>query len=321
MAKEITGVSGSGTLYARLRNPAGSWWSGASFEVYSAGNYANYVITMTEEGNSGHYTADFPSAIVAAGTYQILIHRQIGASPAETDTIINTGKIDWTGTNAVTVTASTGAMTGTEWRDYVLRAGFKRTDKDSELYEATTDAIQEMRRRFMFDEAEVEMTTTDTISVLGDFKIDLEDDFGLLLGVTIEDGDTSTPLTKVSKSRFDELYPSINVDNDRGYPCHFTVYAGQFQIGPAPDQTSYVYRHTYSSRAGVITSAAAGVPFTNLYRDVLCDNVLARLYRGLDDFDKSNYYRAAFEEQMIYSTRRERQNAGNSSFNVAPFGM
>jgi len=319
MAKEITGVSASGTLYSRLRNSAGLWWNGTSFEAYSALNYANYDLPLTEEGNSGHYTADFPSAIVTAGTYQYVVHRQAGASPAEGDTIVNTGSIDWTGTNAVTVTAATGAMTGSEWRDYLLRCGFKRTDKDSELYEATTDAIQEMRRRFMFDEAEVESTTTDTISVLGDFKITLESDFGLLLGVMLEDDDTGTPLTIVPKWQFDQLYPSINVESDRGYPKHACVYAGSIYIGPIPDSTSYVYRKSYSRRAGVITSATSGVPFTNIMRDVLADNVLGRLYKALEEYDKATLHRQAFEDGFFLSTRRERVNSGSHCFTVSPF--
>ena len=316
MSKEITGVSSAGTLYARLRNPAGLWWNGTAFETYAAANWATYDIAMTEEGDSQHYTADFPTAIITAGTYQYVVHVQSGGSPAEGDDVVNTGRIDWTGTNAVTVTAATGAMSGSDWRDYVLRCGFKRTDKDSELYEATTDAIQEMRRRFMFDEAEEDSASTDTIGTLGEFKIDIETDLGLFLGVRVQDGTDAFNLIKVSKAQFDELYPDINVTNDRGYPKHFCVFAQQVWIGPIPDSVSYTYRKSFSLRAGTITSATAGVPFTNLYRDVLADNVLARLYKGLEEYDKSNYHKSAFEEGFLYSTRRERLNSGVGHFNV-----
>jgi hypothetical protein len=323
MANEIKGVSSTGTLYSRLLNTAGQSWNTASaaFETYAAANYADYDLPMTEQGNSGVYCADFPATIITAGTYEYFVHRQAGASPAEGDSIINTGKVDWTGTNAVTVTAATGAMTGSEWRDYVLRCGFRRTDKDSELYEATTDTIQEMRRRFMFDEAEVDSTTTDTISVSGDFKIDLESDMGLLLGVTLQDGVNASRLTQKSKSEFDELYPDINVTADRGYPTHFCVYAGSIYIGPIPDSVTYTYRLNYSRRAGTITSSTAGVPFTNLYREILADGVLSRLYKGLEEYDKANYHRGAYEEGMVYAIRRERNNAGVSTFVMKPLDV
>lgn len=320
MSNEIRGVSTAGTLYARLMNRSGQVWNtaGLAFETYSAGNYADYDLPMTEQGNSGVYVADFPSSIATAGTYEYFVHRQSGGSPAEGDTIINTGKIDWTGTNQVTVTASTGAMTGSDFRDYVLRRGFKRADKDSEIYEATTDVIQEMRRRFMFDEAEVEMETTDQISTLGDFKLDLEDDSGLLLGIVLEDSDIGTPLIQKTKKQFDALYPSINVESDSGYPKHFCVFAGQIYIGPIPDSTDYNYRKSYSRRAGTITSATAGVPFTDLYRDVLSDGVLARLYKDLEEYDKAGIYEGSFEKGLLMATRRETVNSGVHVFTQRP---
>lgn len=320
MANEIRGVSATGTLYARLMNSSGQVWntSGAVFEAYSAGSYADYDLPMTEQGNSNVYVASFPTAIITAGTYEYFVHRQAGASPAEGDLIINTGKIDWTGTNSVTVTASTGAMTGSAFRDYILRLGFKRTDKDSEIYEATTDAIQEMRRRFMFDEAETEKRTTDTISVLGDFKLSLESDFGLLLGITLEDGTDGIPLKPVTKSMFMELYPDINVTASYGYPEHYCIFGQEIWIGPIPDSTAYFYRKAYSLRAGTITSATAGVPFTDVYRDVLADNVLYRLYKGLGEIDTANIHRQYFEEGFLQATRRDSANSGGTFFTVRP---
>lgn len=318
MSKEISGVSPSGTLYARVKNKTGKWWNGSTFETFSSGNYADYVIAMTEEGNSSEYTADFPSAITTGGTYEYRVHRTTSTA-AEGDLTINTGKIDWTGT--VSITGSTGSMTGSDWRDYLLRRGFKRTDKDTELYEATTDAIQEMRRRFMFDEAEVETTTTDTISVLGDFKLDLESDFGLILGISIEDDDTGTNLIQRNKVEFDRLHASINVESDHGYPRDFCIYAGEIQIGPIPDRTTYLYRKKYSRRAGTITSSTTGVPFTNLYRDILAENVEARLYGGLDKPDIASFHRQTFEDAFTFAQRRERMNAGSPTFQMKVFNL
>jgi hypothetical protein len=311
MSREIRGVSPSGTLYARILNKAGLWWNGTTFEAYSAGNYATYVVAMTEQGNSSVYVADFPTGITTGGTYEIFIHRT-NTSAAEGDPVVGTNKLDWTGT--VAITGASGSMTGSDWRDYVLRLGFKRTDKDTELYEATTDAIQEMRRRFMFDEAEVEMTTTDTITVAGDYHIDVETNFGLILGVVLEDDNTGTPLRKISKAEFDMTYPGIHVDNNNGYPRDYCIYAGQILIGPFPDRTSYVYRISYSTRAGTVTSSTSGVPFTNVYRDVLANLTLSRLYNMLDEYDKGSGYRDLFEASFDGAIRKERVNSGQAFF-------
>lgn len=312
MSNEIRGTSPSGTLYARVMSPSGLWWNGSSFEAYATGNYANYDLTMTEQGNSGVYVADLPSGITTGGTYEYFVHRQSGGSPAEGDLVINTGKVDWSG--SASISAATGSMTGSEFWAYVLRLGFKRTDKDTEGYEAITDAVQEMRRRFMFDEAETETTTTDTISSLGDFKVDLESDFGLMLGVILQDGTTAIPLTKRSKSQFDAMYPDINVTNDKGYPSDYCIYAGQIYIGPIPDSTSYTYRKNYSRRAGTVTAITAGVPFTNVFRDVLAENVMMRLYRGLQEYDEADRHEAQFEKGFLLSTRKELINSGEYCF-------
>lgn len=308
MANEIRGVSVDGTLYARIMNRAGLWWNGSTFEAYSAGNYSTYDIAMTEQGDSGVYVADFPTAITVGGSYEVFIHLQAGASPAQGDLIAGTSRVDWTGTAAIYST--TGAMTGSDYYDYVLRKGFKRTDKAAEVYEAITDAVQLMRRRFSFGEAEVETETTDQI-VLGEYKLDLEDDFGMVLGVKVEDNNTGIELNKVSKSVYDSLYPDQDSDTTaNGFPTDYCIFAGQILLGPRPDSADYNYRISYSARGGTITSSTVGVPFTDVYRDALTDLVYYFLYDGLDEPEKADRFRQRFEAEFLIITRKERMNKG-----------
>lgn len=321
MADELEGVDTSGnTCYALIKNAAGQFWTGSAFETYASIDYADYSgTTMTEQGSSGIFLGDFPVSITDAGTYSYFVKRQAGGSPAESDEIVTSGKVDWTGSaSAISIT---GAMSGSDWRDYVLRGGFKRTDKDTELYEETTDAIQEMRRRFGFAEAEVEKTTTDTISVLGDYSLSLESDFGLLMGVRVIDGQNGTPLIPKNKHDFDQLYPDITVTHDYGYPKHFCVFGGAILIGPIPDRTDFVYEIAYSQRAGTITSSTSSVPFTREYRDVLRDLTLAKLYKLLDEFDKAQFFRAEYDRGWEDAKHRERFNKKAGVFNVRPVGM
>ena len=173
----------------------------------------------------------------------------------------------------------------------------------------------------MFDEAEAETVLTDLITVLGDFKMAVEGDFGLLLSVTIEDGENATPLTQVTKDEFNRMYPDINVTADRGYPCHFTIYNGSIEVGPIPDRVDYQYRKAYSTRAGTVTTVTTAVPFTRDYRDVLRDLTLSKLWKLMDEFEKKRELRSDFEEGLTHVKRRERKNSGEDSFNVKPFGM
>lgn len=83
-------------LYAIVRNSGGQAWNGSSFENYTTANLGNYDIALTEQGTaSRYYTADFPT--VAAGIYAVTIYERAGGSPAEGDTAITGGSIDWDG--------------------------------------------------------------------------------------------------------------------------------------------------------------------------------------------------------------------------------
>ncbi len=317
MSNEINvGFAPSQTVYVLVFNLAGKVWNAATsaFETYVTASRDSYDIPLTEQGTaSGIYLGDFPVLIQTSGTYTYYGYIQAGGSPAESDTLIQAGEVDWTGTGAA-ISGATGSLSGSAWRDYVLKGGFKRTDKDTELYEATTDAIQELRRRFAFDEAQVDTPTTDSIDTDGEFKLAVESDFGMVLTVTLEDGTDGTPLNIISKSKYDQLYPDQNVTSDRGYPADVTFYDGVMYVGPVPDATTYVYRISYSQRAGNIISTTTAVPFTNVYRDALRDLTQHYLYEAMDDFDKANYYRGKFEGKFIDMTHRETLNQATHVF-------
>ena len=98
MAKEIEFTDTTGQAdYANVLNATGQWYNtvGAAFENFNAANWSQYKIAATEYGSSGVYEADMPS--VAAASYNLVARRQAGGSPAQSDTIVGTGSIDWTG--------------------------------------------------------------------------------------------------------------------------------------------------------------------------------------------------------------------------------
>ncbi len=142
MSSEIRGVSSSGTLYARVMNDDGQIWNtaGSAFETYDALNYTDYDIAMTQQGSSGVYVGDFPTAITMADTYEYFVHIQAGATPAEGDTIINTGKIEWTGSEAVSSSTASATNLVTE---ALKKAGIS-DPSDAEVDRAADYWLQEI---------------------------------------------------------------------------------------------------------------------------------------------------------------------------------
>lgn len=100
MANEIQIDYASGhTVYAIIRNQAGGVWCPATqaFEEWGdAGHGApDYDIVLTDKGGSryqGHFDIN-----IAAGQYGIQCFLQAGAAPAQSDALIDSRTIFWTG--------------------------------------------------------------------------------------------------------------------------------------------------------------------------------------------------------------------------------
>ena len=112
MAKEIQlahGVTGR-TLYAVVRDTVGQVWNGSAFETYAGGNWTTYAVTMAEEttgGSSGYYRGTFPT--VAAGVYSVEVRWRAGGSPALTDSVVGTGRLEWDGSAVAAVSSRLAA--------------------------------------------------------------------------------------------------------------------------------------------------------------------------------------------------------------------
>lgn len=105
MANEIHVDYASGnTLYAVIRNIAGDVWyvAGQIFEVWgTVGRTADdYDMSLTDKSGS-RYVGNF-DANIAAGRYSVQVFLQSGASPADSDTLVVSDGIVWSGTGKVT---------------------------------------------------------------------------------------------------------------------------------------------------------------------------------------------------------------------------
>jgi len=105
MANEIHVDYESGSvLYAAVRDAAGQVWCPASqdFETWGAGGHdaADYALPLIDKDGS-RYTGDFDDAI-PIGSYSVQVFLQVGANPADTDSLIMGRDFVWTGTGELT---------------------------------------------------------------------------------------------------------------------------------------------------------------------------------------------------------------------------
>ena len=196
-------------------------------------------------------------------------------------------------------------MTGAEFLAYVKRK-FKRTDKDTEIYEATTDVIADIRLQLRTEDYKEEAYTAD-ISVLGDYRVSLPTDFGHLIGdITLIDdtGSMNRKLKKMSKQSYDDKYPErlhTDVSNvDLGVPVDYCIYSGQVYLGPVPDDITYKYYMNYTTEDYAATTALTDpVPYSERYRQMLRYGVLADLYDGLDFIEEAQIQQQKYMSELL----------------------
>lgn len=213
------------------------------------------------------------------------------------------------------------SMSGSAFYTYVLRK-FKRTDKSTEVYDAITDTIANMRTKFAFDDYKEEAYVTG-ISTLGGFQIALPSDFKHIIGtISIVDTDTDQyydPLVQISKQKYDELYPdrllSTVASMNKDVPRHFCIYAAQLYVGPVPDKITYQYQINYATEeTSAVTSSTTAVPFTNDYmqRTVLRSGTLYELNEGLENFEEAAYWKAVYLDGLETLIKMEKENLADS---------
>jgi len=183
-------------------------------------------------------------------------------------------------------------MTGANFYTYILET-FKRTDKSTEVYGAITDVVMDIKLQMKAEDFKT-VSTVAEIAVVGNYTFAVASNFGHLIGeiTLVNPAGGSWSLDKISKETYDMIYPYHNETNPAtGSPKHFCLYGGNFYVGPIPDLTTYKYQYNYTTEAATaIVSGTANVPFTDRYRFVVKDMVLARLYFDLDDDEKAQKY-------------------------------
>ena len=83
---------------------------GSSYEHYgtAAHDADDYDVAMTEVTGTGMYSAPFDEDdVIPDGTYRVVVYRQLGANPADTDVALAEGEVEWPIVDPTAVTLDT----------------------------------------------------------------------------------------------------------------------------------------------------------------------------------------------------------------------
>jgi len=209
-------------------------------------------------------------------------------------------------------------MIGSDFLAYVKRK-FKRSDKDTEIYEATTDIVADMRLQFNSEDYKEEAYIVG-IDTLGEYRIALPTDFGHLIGdVTLVDvdGNSSRELNKISKEAYDRKYGdrlfSAVANMYTSEPSDYCIYAKQIYLGSVPDKITYKYQINYTTEDYTEVAAATDpVPFSNRYRNILRAGVLAEVHDGLQEYEESSYWRGMYNNDLGKLVNNDEDNISDN---------
>lgn len=206
-------------------------------------------------------------------------------------------------------------MTGSAFYTYCL-AILKRTDKSTEVYQAMTDVVRDMRSRFLSEDFKL-INTALTISTIGNYSVALPSDFGHIIGdVMIKETSSDQsypPLNKISIEEYNIKYPdrfNTTVDNRMtGFPYDFCIFGGNLLVGPPVDKTTYEFRFAYSTEDEVdIVSGTSVVPFTERYRKTVRYGVLKEMYLLLENYQEADIWSNLYETDLQKIIDNDRQN-------------
>ena len=194
-------------------------------------------------------------------------------------------------------------MTGANFLAYLKRT-FKRTDKDTELYEAITDTVFDMRLRFYAEDFKTRSSALIGCASVGQFTLTLPTDFGHLIGqvsmIDTNGNQDYPPLTKISIEKYDRLYPERALsasDRNTGVPRHFCLYGGEIFVGPFIDKTTYEFYINYTQEdATDIVAGTTSVPFTDKYREVVKAGSLMRIFNDLEFYQEATIHERLYEQ-------------------------
>lgn len=207
-------------------------------------------------------------------------------------------------------------MTGANFLLYLKRT-FKRTDKDTELYEAITDTVFDMRLRFYPEDFKTRSSALTGCTAAGEYQLTLPTDFGHLIGeVSMKDDSVEQdypPLSKINIETYDRLYPDRmldSTDRDTGVPRHFCLYGGYIFIGPCVDGTNYKFYINYTQEdATDIAAGTVSVPFTDNYREVVKQGSLMRIKNDLELYEEAQVHERLYEQGIAKIAANDELNS------------
>lgn len=210
-------------------------------------------------------------------------------------------------------------MTRLEFLTYVKDSGFKRTDKDDEVYTALDEVLDELSTLFTF---EVQRERWYVALANGQYDYPLPSTLTLWLGDVryIDDAGASYPLNKLSPTRFFDKYSYLD-DSNITYadPVDYCILGNQIYIAPYWDTwgNSQQIEITGGEIQTRLTADGDSPDFAQRWDEVIKHGVLYRLDQDLGLYEDADRYLLFYQngkERMIAADVTKQHTIGHTQY-------
>lgn len=195
------------------------------------------------------------------------------------------------------ITLKENTMTRVQFLAYIKRQ-FKRTDKDTEIYEALNETIQDIGSRYSFSGYNFQ-SWVPTVIAQEDYPLptnllQLSHPIRLLEGSAT--GDSGYPLDFITKEEYDEKEPNPNRTSPAtGKPSKYTIYSDSILLTPIPDKTSYLLEINWGKIPTTLSVDADTPSLIATWDEILKWGTLMRLYYGLGLYQEGKVWDDLYE--------------------------
>jgi len=190
-----------------------------------------------------------------------------------------------------------------QFYSYVLRT-FKRTDKETEVYEAYNETIKHLANLKGMEGLKFQSWIP---TVVGQEDYPLPSTLCHVIHpvrfIEAADQESGYPLNKRTKEWWSAAYPNPNITNTsnltKGRPADYCVFSNSLLLGPAPDKTTYIIELDW---AKLPTSQDADSDIHQLGTDwdeVIKYGALARLYESVGMTDEADRFWILYRHEEL----------------------
>jgi len=201
-------------------------------------------------------------------------------------------------------------MTRLEFLTYITSV-FKRTDKNTEIYQALNDTIKDIAARHP-SEAYSFQSWVPTVDGQEDYPLPT-DLLHLAHPIRCLEGsatnDDGKALVKLTKEEYDVIEPNPNrTSPDTGEPWAYTIFSNAILLTDIPDDQGWILEINWGKIPTSLDDDGDTSSFKSTWDEILQWGSLWRLFAGIGMYDEANYWEQKYEDPLKGIPKMVRQD-------------